>query len=54
MEYHDLHAMFVLAVAMGFTAFLMAWEIVCISLKAWATKRTELTLPRDFRFPAST
>ena len=53
MEYHDLHAMFVLTVAMGFTAFLMAWEIVCISLKAWATKRTEAAVPRAFRFPVS-
>lgn len=53
MEYHDLHAMFVFTVAMGFTAFIMAWEIACISLKAWATKRTDLAVPRGFRFPHS-
>ncbi|PGH26619.1 hypothetical protein AJ80_01748 [Polytolypa hystricis UAMH7299] len=42
MEYHNLHAMFVLTVGMGFTAFVMAWEILAIALKAWATRKTAL------------
>jgi hypothetical protein len=50
MEAHDLNAMFVFTVGMGFTAFVMAWEIVCISLKAWATRRPALVAPSSFRF----
>ncbi|OJD23903.1 hypothetical protein ACJ73_04745 [Blastomyces percursus] len=55
MEHYDIHAMFVFTVAMGFTAFIMAWEILCISLKAWATKKTALAVPPPadmYRFPA--
>ncbi|OAX77660.1 hypothetical protein ACJ72_08039 [Emergomyces africanus] len=56
MEHYDLNAMFVFTVAMGFTTFIMAWEILCISLKAWATRKTALAItpPSDtYRFPAS-
>ncbi|KAL1956214.1 hypothetical protein VTO42DRAFT_7561 [Malbranchea cinnamomea] len=53
MEYYELHGMFTFTVAMGFTAFVMAWEIVCIALKAWATKKTQVTIPRGFHLPDS-
>ncbi|EEP80578.1 conserved hypothetical protein [Uncinocarpus reesii 1704] len=52
MVHYDLNAMFVFTLGMGFTAFVMAWEIVTISLKAWASKRYALPAPRKFRFPA--
>ncbi|WEW60639.1 hypothetical protein PRK78_006126 [Emydomyces testavorans] len=52
MIYYDLNAMFVFTVSMGFTAFIMAWEIITISLKAWASKRSALPASRCFRFPA--
>ncbi|OJD15821.1 hypothetical protein AJ78_03964 [Emergomyces pasteurianus Ep9510] len=55
MEHFDLNAMFVFTVAMGFTSFIMAWEILCISLKAWATRKTALAIPPPsdtYRFPA--
>ncbi|KKZ66180.1 hypothetical protein EMCG_08066 [[Emmonsia] crescens] len=55
MKHYDLNAMFVFTVAMGFTSFVMAWEILCISLKAWATKKTALVIPPPsdtYRFPA--
>lgn len=53
MEHYDLHAMFVLTVGMGLTAFAMAWEIALISLKAWASKRAAIPAPikQNFRFP---
>ncbi|TPX25517.1 hypothetical protein DIZ76_010972 [Coccidioides immitis] len=51
MIHYDLNAMFVFTVAMGFTAFVMAWEIVTISLKAWASKKTAPPSPQDLHFP---
>ena len=39
MERHNLNAMFVFTVTMGFTAFLMAWTILTLALKGWATRR---------------
>ena len=39
MEYYDINAMFVFTVAMGFTAFLMAWEVVVLAIKGWAERR---------------
>lgn len=38
MEYYDLNAMFVFTVTMGFTAFLMAWTILVLAVKGWATR----------------
>ncbi|KAL8821342.1 MAG: hypothetical protein Q9223_000607 [Gallowayella weberi] len=35
-EGHDLNAMFIFTVTMGFTAFLMAWEIIVLAVKGWA------------------
>ncbi|EEH09168.1 integral membrane protein [Histoplasma capsulatum G186AR] len=55
MDHYDLNAMFVFTVAMGFTSFVMAWEILCISIKAWATKKSALAIPppaSTYRFPA--
>ncbi|ODH47591.1 hypothetical protein GX48_06331 [Paracoccidioides brasiliensis] len=52
MEYFNLNAMFVFTVGMGFTCLVMAWEILCISLKAWATKKTALVSAERYRFPA--
>lgn len=40
-EDNDLNAMFLFTVTMGFTAFLMAWEIIVLALKGWATRREQ-------------
>jgi len=39
MEHYDLNAMFAFTVTMGFTAFLMAWEIIILAIKGWAVRR---------------
>ena len=39
MENTGLMAMFVLTVTCGFTAFIMAYEIIVLSLKGWATRK---------------
>lgn len=41
MEVNKLNAMFLFTVTMGFTAFLMAWEIIVLALKGWATRREQ-------------
>jgi len=41
MEVNKLNAMFLFTVTMGFTAFLMAWEIIVLALKGWATRRDQ-------------
>jgi len=41
MEKYDLNAMFVFTVTMGFTAFLMAWTILVLAVKGWATRRRQ-------------
>ena len=38
MEDHDLMAMFIFTVCMGFTAFLMAYEVVVLAVKGWAIR----------------
>lgn len=50
MEYYELDAMFTFTVGMGFTAFIMALEILFITLKAWAVKRAERPQP-VYHFP---
>ncbi|KAF7713651.1 Uncharacterized protein PECH_001124 [Penicillium ucsense] len=50
MEYYDVDAMFTFTVGMGFTAFIMALEILSIALKAWAVKR-EHRPQLGFHFP---
>ncbi|KAL8973341.1 MAG: hypothetical protein Q9183_000034 [Haloplaca sp. 2 TL-2023] len=44
MERHDLNAMFLFTLTMGWTAFLMAWEMVVLAIKGWATKEKESAL----------
>ncbi|KAI5283530.1 hypothetical protein KEM54_002062 [Ascosphaera aggregata] len=44
MVYYGLNGMFVFTVAMGVTAFTMAWVILCISVKAWASKKTPIPM----------
>ncbi|EXJ94629.1 hypothetical protein A1O1_03025 [Capronia coronata CBS 617.96] len=39
MERADLMAMFVFTVTMGFTAFIMSYEVIVLSLKGWATRK---------------
>lgn len=39
MEDRNLMAMFIFTVVMGFTAFLMAYEVIVLSLKGWAKRR---------------
>ena len=41
MEDNDLNAMFLFTLTMGFTAFLMAWEIIVLALKGWAIRREQ-------------
>lgn len=52
MEYYDLDAMFVFTVTMGLTAFVMAYEILSIALKAWAVKRESRPQLPPYQFPA--
>ncbi|KAL2811078.1 hypothetical protein BJX63DRAFT_422569 [Aspergillus granulosus] len=51
-EYYELDAMFIFTVAMGLTAFIMACEILIITVKAWAVKREARPKLAPFRFPA--
>ncbi|KAJ9615256.1 hypothetical protein H2200_001330 [Cladophialophora chaetospira] len=39
MELNDLMPMFIFTIAVGLTAFVMAWEILVLSLKGWAVRR---------------
>ncbi|KAL8732147.1 MAG: hypothetical protein Q9166_002894 [cf. Caloplaca sp. 2 TL-2023] len=43
MERHDLNAMFIFTVTMGWTAFLMAWEIIVLAIKGWGVKNRRPT-----------
>ncbi|KOS39918.1 hypothetical protein ACN38_g9234 [Penicillium nordicum] len=49
MEYYELDAMFTFTVGLGFSAFIMAYEVFVIAVKAWAVKRVQRSRP-DFRF----
>ncbi|KAJ5621702.1 hypothetical protein N7528_006485 [Penicillium herquei] len=50
MEFYELDAMFTFTVGMGFTAFIMALEVLVVTLKAWAVKREQRSQP-TFHFP---
>ncbi|RDW94055.1 Ytp1 family protein [Aspergillus mulundensis] len=52
LEYYELDAMFATSIAMGLTVFIMAWEIIVISIKAWAVKRQARRQLAPYRFPA--
>ncbi|KAL9603672.1 MAG: hypothetical protein Q9219_000991 [cf. Caloplaca sp. 3 TL-2023] len=41
MERYNLNAMFIFTVTMGWTAFLMAWQIVVLAIKGWAVKKPQ-------------
>lgn len=49
MESADLMAMFVFTVVMGLTAFIMAYEIIVLSLKGWATQKELKAAPSSVR-----
>jgi capsule polysaccharide export protein KpsC/LpsZ len=51
MIHYDLDAMFTFTVGMGFTALVMACEVLAIAIKAWAAKR-QVPQPAPFRLPA--
>ncbi|KAJ5349309.1 hypothetical protein N7541_007036 [Penicillium brevicompactum] len=49
MEFYQVDAMFTFTVGLGFSAFVMSYEVLVIALKAWSVKRTQR--PRlNFRF----
>jgi hypothetical protein len=52
MEAEKLMAMFLFTVTSGFTAFIMAYEILVLSLKGWAT-RHEIERPTKSRLSGS-
>lgn len=44
MEDHNLMPMFIFTVCMGLTAFLMAYEMIVLAIKGWATRREKVVL----------
>lgn len=46
MIHYDLDAMFFYTVTMGCSALLMAWELVVLAIKGFASTRTEDTILR--------
>ncbi|KAL4977457.1 hypothetical protein BDW66DRAFT_132370 [Aspergillus desertorum] len=52
LEYYELDAMFATSIALGLTAFIMAWEIVLIAIKAWAVKHQIRPPLAPYQFPA--
>lgn len=53
MEFYELDAMFAFTVGMGLSAFIMAYAILCIALKAWAIKRESKSRLPPYQFPAT-
>ena len=47
MEMHGVHAMILFTITMGFTAFLMGWEIIVLAVKGWAVRYEQRTPPSD-------
>lgn len=41
MERYNLNAMFIFTVTMGFTAFLMAWQMIVLAIKGWTVRRRQ-------------
>lgn len=52
MIYYQIESMFTMTVGMGLTTFVMAWEILIIAIKAWATRREMAPQLAPFQFPA--
>ncbi|KGO64393.1 Uncharacterized protein PITC_022430 [Penicillium italicum] len=50
MENYQVDAMFTFTVGLGFSAFIMAYEVLMIALKAWTVKRVQRPRP-NFRLP---
>lgn len=50
MEFYQVDAMFTFTVGLGFSAFVMSYEVLVIALKAWSVKRTQRS-QLNFRFP---
>jgi hypothetical protein len=50
MEHYQVDAMFTFTVGLGFSAFIMAYEVLMVALKAWTVKRIQRRRP-NFRFP---
>lgn len=50
MEDNNLMAMFIFTVVTGFTAFAMAYEILVLSLKGWAIRREQKSIPVNTGF----
>ena len=46
MEERGLMAMFSFTVMMGLTAFIMAYEVIVLALKGWATRRELKSAPK--------
>ncbi|UNI17308.1 hypothetical protein JDV02_003664 [Purpureocillium takamizusanense] len=46
MIHYDLDAMFMYTVTMGIVGILMAWELVVLAIKGWATRKERQTVPR--------
>ena len=44
MAHYDLDAMFFYTLTMGFVALLMAWELVVLAVKGWASRREQRQL----------
>lgn len=43
-------AMFVFTVAMGLTAFIMAYEVIVLALKGWAVRKERASTPSSVRY----
>ncbi|KAJ6439962.1 integral membrane protein [Purpureocillium lavendulum] len=46
MIHYNLDAMFMYTVTMGLVGMLMAWEVVVLAIKGWATRREQRDMPR--------
>ncbi|KAL9013522.1 MAG: hypothetical protein Q9173_001781 [Seirophora scorigena] len=47
MERYNLNAMFIFTVTMGFTAFLMAWQMIVLAIKGWTVRRRQSEIVAD-------
>lgn len=48
MDHYGLHATIAFTVTMGFTSFLMAWVIIVLAIKGWATRRRNVSQTSGF------
>lgn len=45
MIHYNLDAMLTYTVAVGLASMLMAWEVVVLAIKGWATRREQRDMP---------